>query len=686
MKENERLKPDPDAILDEIRKDQRKRGRLKIFLGYAPGVGKTYTMLEQARVLKQRGLDVVIGFVETHGRKETEALREGLETLPLKEVKYKTITMRELDVKAVLKRRPALVLVDELAHSNAPGSIHVKRYQDVAEILENNIDVYTTVNVQHCESVNDVVAGVTGIKVRETVPDSVLDEADEIEVVDIPIDELHQRLKEGKVYIPEQARQAVEQFFKRSNLLALREITLRRVATKLDTELVTYMKARAIVGPWPVVERLLVCIAPSPYAKQLIRKAYQLAEDTKAEWYAVYVESVSQLQLSKADRAELARALEFAEEQGAKVITLSGSDVAEEILRFADQEKITKILIGKPIKKGLFGFFKTSPVEKLVRSRREADIYLIEPKVDAKNGDIPKKTAPAKTAFRAAPYGMSLLLLPPVILVGFLFYYLLNIRNFSIIFIVAVMASAFLYGKGPSLFISLLSVLTYDFFFVLPLHTFRVASPEYIIELLIFFATAFTVGEITRLFRQQKEALRIRLENIRTLEQMGRELLGVPSIEQVLDTTGEQKISPEFVETIQMINVDILDQIAGVISRYLTKVVKAANMVIFMDRDGKLKIWARSDAKLIFSENDYAIANWVYNNNDLAGKGTKTLVASDFVFLPMVAEDRTVGVIALAADYALLLPQERYFVSAMASFSAIAAERCTHIINKSQGG
>jgi len=686
MKENERLKPDPDAILNEIRKDQRKKGRLKIFLGYAPGVGKTYTMLEQARVLKQRGLDVVIGFVETHGRKETEALREGLETLPLKEVKYKTITLRELDVKAVLKRRPALVLVDELAHTNAPGSVHLKRYQDVAEILENNIDVYTTVNIQHFESANDVVTGVTGIKVRETVPDSVLDEANEIEVVDIPIDELHQRLKEGKVYIPEQARQAVEQFFKRSNLLALREITLRRVATKLDTELVTYMKARAIVGPWPVMERLLVCIAPSPYAKQLIRKAYQLAEDTKAEWYAVYVESISQLQLNEPDRAELAQALEFAEEQGAKVITLSGTDVAEEILRFADQEKITKILIGKPIKKGFFGFLKTSPVDKLVRSRREADIYLIEPKIDDKDEIPTKKTAPPNSAFRVGRYGMSLLLLPPVILIGFLFYYLFNIRNFSIIFIIAVIASAYLYGKGPSLFISLLSVLIYDFFFVLPLHTFRVASPEYIIELLIFFATAFIVGEITRLFLQQKEALRMRLENIRILEQMGRELLGVPAIEQVLETTGEKRISQEFVETIQMINVDILAQIAEVISKNLAKVVKAPNMIMFMDRDKKLKIWARSDAKLIFSENDYAIANWVYNNGDLAGKGTKTLVASDYVFLPMVTEDGTVGVIALSADYALLLPQEKYFVSAMANFSAIAAERCTHIINKSLGG
>jgi two-component system sensor histidine kinase KdpD len=682
MNNNDKLKPDPEAILEEFKKDQSKKGRLKIFLGYAPGVGKTYTMLEQARVLKKRGVDVVIGLVETHGRKETEALQEGLETVPLKEIAYKGIKLRELDVKAVIKRKPALVLVDELAHTNAPDSVHLKRYQDVAEILANDIDVYTTVNVQHFESVNDVVASVTGIIIKETVPDHMLDEADEIEVVDIPIDELHQRLKEGKVYIPEQAQQAVEQFFKRSNLLALREITLRRVATKLDTELVTYMKARAIIGPWPVMERLLVCIAPSPYAKQLIRKAYQLAEETKAEWFAVYVESVSQLQLSDKDRAELARALEFAEELGAKVRTLSGSDVAEEILRFADQEKITKILIGKPIKRGIFGIFKKSPIDKLVRSRKEADIYLIEPVIEGGEGVPEKKSPRPRTRFSFRNYGLSLILLPPVVLAGFLIHYLLKIQNFSIIFIIAVMASAFLYGKGPSLFISVLSVLIYDYFFVPPFHTLRVAAPEYVIELLIFFATAFIVGEITRLFRQQKEALRLRLENIRVLEQMGRELLAVPTIEQVLETSVDQKINHGFVETIQMINVDILEQIAGIISNYLMKVFRTSNMVIFKDRDGKLKIWARSDVKTNFSEKDYAIANWVYNNGELAGRGTKTLIASDFVFIPMVTEVGTVGVVAMKADYAILLPQEKYFLSAIANFSAIAAERCTHIINK----
>lgn len=683
MNRNEKLKPDPEAILSELKMNQLVKGRLKIFLGYAPGVGKTYTMLEQARVLKQRGVDVVIGLVETHGRKETEALREGLETIPLREVNYKSITLREMDVKAVLKRRPALVLVDELAHTNVPGSIHVKRHQDVTEILEHGIDVYTTVNIQHIESVNDVVADVTGIKVAETVPDRMLDEANEVEVVDIPMDELHQRLKEGKVYIPEQARQAVEHFFKRSNLLALREITLRRVATKLDTELVTYMKARAIVGPWPVVERLLVCIAPSPYAKQLIRRAYQLAEETKAEWYAVYVESTASLQLNDRDRAILAQALEFAQGLGAKVQTLAGPDVADEILRFADQEKITKILIGKPLRKGFFGFLKRTPIDKLIRSRKEADIYLIEPQIDEQEDRSNRRPPLPRARFNIKHYGLSLLLLLPIIATGFLLNRVLKIENFSVIFIISVIASAFLYGKGPSLFISLLSVLCYDFFFVPPFQTFRIANPEYIIELAIFIGTAYIVAEITRLFRQQKEAMRMRLENIRTLEQMGRELLNVPTIEQVLETTAEHKISQEFAETIRMINVDILKEITGIISNYLTTVFKIPHLVIFMDLDAKLKIWARSDAALAFTENDYAIAHWVYNNGEPAGKGTQTLVASEYVFLPMLTEVGTVGVIGLKTDYGLLMPQEKYFISAITNLSAIAAERCTHIINKS---
>jgi two-component system sensor histidine kinase KdpD len=681
MSDNDALKPDPQALLDELNMSGagEKKGLIKLFIGYAPGVGKTYSMLEQARTLKSRGVDVVVGVVETHKRKDTEALMEGLEVIPMAEIIYKNVKLYELDTQAIIKRGPKLVLVDELAHTNAPGSTHLKRYQDVQELSDNNIDVYTTVNIQHFESVNDIVAGVTGVKVQETVPDFMLDNAGEIEVKDIPIEELHQRLKDGKVYIPEQAKIAVDKFFKRSNLLALREITLRRVANKLDSELVNYMKAKAIMGPWPVTERLLVCVAPSPYAKQLIRKAYHLAGEIKAEWYAVYVESISQLQMDDTDRAKLAETLEFAEELGAKVRTLSGNDVAEELLRFSEQEKVTRIMIGKPTARYTLDFFNPSPVQKLMRSRSEIDIYLIEPNVEGQEKTKEEKRKRPVPVFKITDYLFSFLLLLPVVALGFLLHSVLKIENFSIVFMISVVASAYLYGIYPSIFVSIMSILFYDFLFVPPYYSFTIGRLEYVVEIIVFFITSIVVGEITRLFRRQKEALRIRLENIRILEQMGRELLGVPTIEQVMESTSENT-NPELRETIQLINIDILEQVAGIISGYLTKVLKVPNMIIFKDRDKKIKVWARSDDTVNISKNDMGVANWVYEKGDPAGRGTRTLVSSEFIFLPMMTRNGIVGVVALKTDYAQVLPQDKYFITAIADFAAIAAEKCAKLM------
>jgi two-component system sensor histidine kinase KdpD len=681
MENTNTLKPDSQALLDELNKSSLdgKRGLIKLFIGYAPGVGKTYSMLEQARALKSRGVDVVVGVVETHRRKETEAMMAGLEVIPLAEINYKNVLLKELDMQAIIKRAPKVVLVDELAHTNAPGSTHLKRYQDVLELSKNNIDVYTTVNIQHFESVNDIVAGITGVKVQETVPDIMLDHADEIEVKDIPIEELHQRLKEGKVYIPEQAKIAVDKFFKRSNLLALREITLRRVATKLDSELVNYMKAKAIIGPWPVSERLLVCVAPSPYAKQLIRKAYHLASEIKAEWYAVYVESISQLQMDDNDRAKLASTLEFAEELGAKVRTLSGNDVAEELLRFSSQEKITRIMIGKPSAGLGFGIFNPSPVKKLINSSGEIDLYLIEPNAENREKEGDKKRRRILPRFNFMDYMYSFLLLLPVVGLGALLHSIFRIENFSVIFIISVVASAYLFGTYPSIFVSVMSILFYDFFFVPPYFNLTIVKPEYAVEVIMFFITSIVVGEITRLFRRQKEALRMRLENIRILEQMGRELLGVPTIEQVMESTAENK-NPELMETIQLINIDIMEQVAGIISGYMLKVLKVPNMIIFKDRDKKIKVWARSDNTSTISKNDMGVANWVYEKGDIAGKGTMTLVSSEFVFLPMATRNGTVGVIALKTDYAQVLPQDKYFITAIADFAAISAEKCAKLM------
>ncbi|MGZ6276255.1 MAG: universal stress protein, partial [Syntrophales bacterium] len=415
LKNNSR--PDPEALLKEVQREEAKRGRLKIFLGYAPGVGKTYAMLNEAHVLKKRGEDVVVGIVETHGRTETEALLKDLELIPRRRVEYQSIFLEELDLDATLARRPAVVLVDELAHSNAPGSRHPKRYQDVEELLDSGIDVYTTVNVQHFESLNDVLEKITGIRMQETLPDTFLDRADEVQVIDIPLEELFERLKEGKVYIPKQAERAMQNFFQRGNLVALRELMLTHAAHKMDTELLNYMRAKAISGPWPAGERLMVCIAPSPYAKQLLRKGYQIAKDTHAEWYAVHVSTPALKEMSDKDKAYIAEALNLAEELGAKIATLSGTDVANEIVRFAREYNINHIVIGKPLHSMLLGFWKGSPASRLLHTQSEFELHLITPTVE--NREIEVKPTRERLTVNPKEYVLTALMVVAVTLLNF---------------------------------------------------------------------------------------------------------------------------------------------------------------------------------------------------------------------------------------------------------------------------
>src|SRR5512147_1515889 len=370
-------RPDPDELLKQIQAEEPNRGRLKIFLGYAAGVGKTYAMLEAAYQRKEQGIDVVVGYVETHKRIETEELLEGLEVLPRGFVDYHNVQLRELDVDAVLLRRPQLVLVDEFAHTNAPGSRHAKRYQDVQEILDAGIDVYTTLNIQHLESLNDIVAQVTGVIVRETIPDRVIDEASEIEVIDLPPDELLVRLKEGKVYIPEQASRALEKFFRKGNLTALREMSLRRAAERVDDQMRSYMQTRAIQGPWAAGERLLVCISPSPLAEKLVRTTRRLAGELNAEWVAVYVEIASKPENNSVNRERISRVLQLAEELGGKSLTLAGRSIQEAVLEYAHRNNITKVVVGKPLKPRWQEIIKGSIVDQLVYASGDIDVYVI---------------------------------------------------------------------------------------------------------------------------------------------------------------------------------------------------------------------------------------------------------------------------------------------------------------------
>ena len=512
--------------MKEVQREETKRGRLKIFLGYAPGVGKTYTMLNEAHVLKKRGEDVVVGIAETHGRIETEALLKNLELIPRRRVEYQGIVLEELDLDAILTRRPAVVLVDELAHTNAPGSRHPKRYQDVEELLDSGIDVYTTMNVQHFESLNDIVEKITRIRMQETLPDTFLDRADEVQVIDIPLEELFERLKEGKVYIPPQAQRATENFFQRGNLVALRELMLTHVAHKMDTELLNYMRAKAISGPWPVGERVMVCIAPSPYARQLLRKGYQIAKDAHAEWYAVHVSTPSLKEMSDKDKAYIAEALNLADELGGKIATLSGTDVAKEILRFAREYNINHIVIGKPLHSMLLGLWKGSPASRLLHTQSEFELHLITPTGEKREVEV--KPTSERLALNPKDYLVATLMVVAVTLLNFFLQGFVNRMSLVYIYLIATIASALLFGTMPSLFSSIISLFTFDFFFTEPRYSFTMNHPHDIINVVVFLLTSIIIGQLVKITKRQNVLLQMRIRRVTLIEEMSKEFLMLP--------------------------------------------------------------------------------------------------------------------------------------------------------------
>src|SRR5512143_404835 len=395
-------RPDPDELLARIQAEekQQKHGSLKIFLGYAAGVGKTYAMLEAAHQRKAEGVDVVVGYVETHRRAETEGMVQALEVMQRKRGEYHGVTLTELDVDAILQRRPQLVLVDEFAHTNAPGSRHPKRYQDVDEILDGGIDVYTTPNIQHLESLNNVVAQVTGVIVRETIPDHAMDEASEIEVIDLPPDELLVRLKEGKVYMPDQATRAIQEFFRKGNLTALREMSLRRAAERVDNQMRSYMRTRAIPSVWPASERLLVCISPSPYAEKIVRTARRLADELNADWFVVYVEVATKPELNPANRARIDATLRLAESLGAKARTIAGRTIPEAVFAYARKHNITKVVVGKPLRPRWREWLTGSVVDQLVYASGDIDIFVISGKAEGARSVMPKEWTPHRPLAR----------------------------------------------------------------------------------------------------------------------------------------------------------------------------------------------------------------------------------------------------------------------------------------------
>ncbi|HWA55943.1 MAG TPA: DUF4118 domain-containing protein, partial [Gemmatimonadales bacterium] len=473
-------RPSPEQLLERIRQEEARaaRGRLKIFFGANPGVGKTFAMLEEARAKRAEGMDVVVGLVETHGRQDTAALLSGLEILPRRTIEHRAVTLTEFDVDAALARRPTLILVDELAHTNAPGSRHERRWQDVEDLLAAGISVYTTLNVQHLESLNDVVAQITGIQVRETVPDEVFDGADDVELADLTPEDLLRRLQQGKVYLAEQAERAGEGFFRKGNLIALRELALRRVAERVDAQMRGYMRDHGIREVWPAGERLLVAVSDHASAARLVRAGRRISSTLKCEWIVLHVETPGTAGLSDAGRAHLVETLRLAEEAGAETATVPGHQVAEEILAYAAAHNVTRILAGKPRGSSWRGRLFGSTVDRLLRGSGDIDVYVITG--DPEQAEPRTRPAPPRPA-PLREFGFALLTVAACTVLGWLVFRRLSITDVAMVYLLGAMVVASRCGRGPSLLNAILSIALFDFLFVPPFFTFEVSDLNYIL-------------------------------------------------------------------------------------------------------------------------------------------------------------------------------------------------------------
>ena len=645
-------RPSPEALLAQAQREEGASGKLKIFIGAAPGVGKTYKMLEEARAKRRDGVDVVVGVAETHGRAETEALLAGLEVIPRRRVEYRSRTLEEMDIDAIVARRPQLVLVDELAHTNAPGSRHPKRYLDVEELLANRIDVYTTVNVQHIESLNDVVAQITRVRIRETVPDTIFDRADAIELVDLTPDDLIQRLKEGKVYVPKQAERALAHYFSPGNLTALRELALRCTAERVDEQLLTHMQAHAIPGPWAAGERILVCVSEDPRAAGLVRYAKRLADRLHAPWTALSVESRRTLQLSEEERDRVADTLRLAQALGGEPVTIPGGDrsIADNVIAFSQANNVTQIVIGKSTRTRWFEILHGSVVHELVRRSGNISVHVIAG--DAVPGQpIPRKTVRAAQGaqpFDVTPYLVALGALVLALGVSFLINWRLGVENVNLVFLTAIVGIAARYGLWPSLFASVIASLCYNFFFLPPIYTFTITDPVNIAAFIFFIIMAVVVSNVAARVRTQALGAMQRARTTESLYAFSRKLAGVGTLDDVLWATA-----------------------------YQTALMLSVRVVLLLPDNGKISVKAGYPPEDRLDEADLAAANWAWENNRSAGRGSDTLPGAKRLFLPMRTGRGPIGITGIDSDKPgpLLTPDQRRLLDALMDQAALAIER-----------
>lgn len=642
-------RPDPEELLRRVRAEEAKakRGKLKIFFGFAPGVGKTYRMLQVARDLViEQHRDVVIGIVEDHRRIETARMVLGLELLPRRKLEYRGRQLEELDVDAALARRPSLILVDELAHTNAPGSRHAKRWQDVEQLLEAGIDVATTLNVQHVESLNDVIAQITGVQVRETVPDSVLDRADEIELVDIAPQELLQRLREGKVYLPDQAARAADHFFQRGNLLALRELALRRTAQHVDEDVREYREEHGVDATWPAGERILVCVGPAPSSARLIRAAARMAAGLRCPWAASYVEATGAPSLSRRDHESLDAHLRLAESLGASVVRLVGDTVAKTILTHARKHNITRLIVGKPTHSRLLDRVRGSLLDELVRGSGDIDVHVISG--DSAPSEPPREVGAPSERAPAAHYAVAAALVALTLGVALALRAALDVPDPEMLFILTVMATAAWFGRGPSVFGAVLAVACYDFFFVPPYWTFSVDDRRYILTFAMMFGVGFAVSELAGRLRRQ---------------------------ERVAVERGE-RTSSLYVLTRELASTDRPAELAQLAVRHAGEVFSASVWLLGPTPEDELALLASSPSDLPFAAKDLGVARWCHQHQAAAGLGTDTLPGAVVLCAPLrVGQDR-LGVLALSpADHQPLRTEQRAFLEVFCRQVAAALER-----------
>ena len=652
-------RPDPDALLELVQEEARKaqRGKLKIFFGASAGVGKTYAMLSAARQLRTQGLDVLVGIAETHGRAETLALLDGLDMLPLREVEYRNRTLKEFDLDGALKRHPALILVDELAHSNVPGSRHPKRWQDVEELLAAGIDVYTTVNVQHLETLNDVVGGITGIRISETVPDKVFDRADEVVLVDIPPDELLQRLKEGKVYMPQQAERAIKNFFRKGNLIALRELALRQTASRVDDQMRAYRRDKSITTVWQTRESLLVCVGPYPGSDKIVRSASRIASQLDVEWHAVYVETPRLQRLPEAERERILCTLRLAQELGAKTASLPGQEPAQTIVDYARSHNLTKVVIGR-VHSSAWMIWRRPFADRIGLLAPDLDVIQIAREEAAERIKLPAKRAEwgdgapvFPDTVRWGQYGWAAGACVFTALAATLLMPYFDLANIVMLFLLTVVLVAVRHGRGPAVLAAFLNVATFDFFFVQPRFSFAVGDAQYLLTFIVMLIVGLITGQLTANLRYQARVASNRELRSRALYEMARDLSAALQQEQI--------------------------------SEISDKAIKAAfgtnATILFPDDRDKLK--PQSSEGDVVAVIDLGVAQWSFDHAEPAGFGTDTLPGSTMLYMPLRAPMRTRGVLAVKPlnKRWSLIPEQRRQLEAFAALIATALERVHYI-------